>query len=319
MSYEEEYLKFVDSKEPLSDLQNKDWSIYMGYGKTYPYLYDIPSKEREDFFDVRYGHDPIQTLDIHYLKSRRSKKRPVVFFIHGGGWNCEDKSNTRFYALDWINMGYTVVSINYRLAPHSQHPCQIEDCALALKWVIDNIRRYGGNPNKIVGIGHSAGAHLLALLVCGKQWHKRFDINIKKVKCWIPVSGIFDFNMYDNYLNPMLGTLINEMLGDGDKDNCSVNMHITGKEPPCLILHGGDDWLVPRSNSIALYDMLNKKGCCDVCLEIVKGYWHCNMMLGYDKPGHVPAQLINSYLEKFLTHGLEKYQEQITDKKLVNI
>lgn len=300
MSYETEYLQFVDSHEPISSLQENDWTFYGQCGITYPYLHALPDPKRQDYFAIPYGKDPLQRLDIHHLKDKRKKQRPVIFFIHGGGWTTEDKSNTRFYATEWIKRGYTVVSINYRLAPNVIHPLQIEDCAMAFKWVLNNIKVYGGNPNKIAVIGHSAGAHLAALLVAGKKWHKKYDIDIKKVKCFIPVSGIHDFNLQENYLPPILSSSIYAMLGDSDKDDCSPVSHVTGHEPPCLILHGGDDWLVPRSNSIKLHNKLIEKGAKNSQLEIVQGYWHCNMMLGYDKEGHRPAEIINAYLAKML-------------------
>jgi acetyl esterase/lipase len=303
MSYEKEYLQFVDSKESLNSLQEKDWFIYGQCSATYTFLYALPDPNRKDYFAKSYGDDPLQRLDIHHLKKPNNKKRPVIVFIHGGGWTTEDKSNTRFYALEWINRGYTVVSVNYRLAPSVIHPLQIDDCALALKWVIDNIKDYGGDPNNVALIGHSSGAHLVALLVANRKWHEKYDIDIKKVKCWIPVSGIFDFELQENYLHPLLGTSIMAMLGDADKKDCSPITFITGKEPPCLILHGGDDWLVPKSNSINMYNKLIKKGANNARLEIVPGYWHCNMMLGYDRDGHKPAEIINKYLEETLTEN----------------
>ncbi|QNU67866.1 alpha/beta hydrolase [Ruminiclostridium herbifermentans] len=296
MSYAEEYPQFVDSKEPLNSLQEKDWAIYGQCSATYTFLYALPDPNRKDYFAKPYGDDPLQRLDIHRLRKPNNKKRPVIFFIHGGGWTTEDKSNTRFYALEWIKRGYAVVSVNYRLAPNIKHPYQIDDCALALKWVIDNIEDYGGDPEEIAIIGHSAGAHLTALLVSDRKWHDKYDIDIKKVKCWIPVSGIYDFSLRENYFHPLIESSILAMLNDEDKKDCSPISHITGKEPPCLILHGGDDWLVPRSNSINLYNKLIQKGAKNARLEIVKGYWHCNMMLGYDKEGHKPAEIINEYL-----------------------
>jgi acetyl esterase/lipase len=300
MSNEIKYEQFVDSKEPLSSLQERDWTFYGHCSETYTYLKDIIDPNRQDYFDIPFGEDPMQKLDIHHLKSETKKLRPVIFFIHGGGWTSEDKSNTRFFAQDWIKNGYTVVSTNYRLAPNVNHPSQIEDCLLAFKWVIDNIKDYGGDPDNIAVIGHSAGAHLAALLVISEKWHKKYDIDIKKVKCWIPVSGVFDFNLQENYIPEILNVSIRAMLGNSDKNDCSPILYVTGNEPPCLILHGGDDWLVPRSNSINLHARLIEKGAKKAELEIVPGYWHVNMMLGYDQEGHKPAEIINSYLARML-------------------
>ena len=301
MNYETDYRQFVDSEEPLNSIQEKDWAFYGQCGQEYPFLYATPDPNRQDYFARPYSEDPLQRLDIHHLKTPGKKKRPVIFYIHGGGWTNEDKSNTRFVAMDWLKKGYTVVSINYRLSPNVTHPVIIEDCAKALKWVQENIHDYGGDPNRICVVGHSAGGHLAALLVTGVKWHKKYDIDMKKVKCWIPMSGIHDFNLPENYMPPMLNAAIIAMLGgDNNKVECSPVSHITGKEPPCLILHGGDDWLVPRTNSIELQDKLVEKGAKDARLSIVKGYAHCNMILGFERPGHKPAELINKYLDEML-------------------
>ncbi len=302
MNFETDYRQFVDSVEPLSSIQEKDWTFYEQCGLEYPFLYATPDPNRQDYFARPYSEDPLQRLDIHHLKTPEKKKRPVIFYIHGGGWTNEDKSNTRFVAHDWIKNGYTVVSINYRLSPNVTHPSIIEDCAKALKWVQENIHDYGGDPNRICVVGHSAGGHLAALLVTGAKWHKKYDIDINKVKCWIPISGIHDFNLPENSMPPMLNAAIIAMLGgDDNKVECSPVSHITGKEPPCLILHGGDDWLIPKTNSIELHEKLVEKKAKDVRLCIVKGYAHCNMILGFEKPGHIPAELINEYLDEMLT------------------
>ena len=104
---------------------------------------------------------------------------------------------------------------------------------------------------------------------------------------------------------PILSESILAMLDKSEKSDCSPVLKVTGSEPPCLILHGGDDWLVPRSNSIKLKDKLADKNAKDVQLEIVQGYYHCNMMLGYDKAGHKPAEIINKYLAKMLPTNLK--------------
>lgn len=303
MSYETEYSQFVDSQEPLSLLQEKDFKVYQECAATYPQLDTLNDPNRQDFFSVSYGEDPLQSLDIHYLKNINEKQRPVIFFIHGGGWTAEDKNSCRFSgALEWIKKGYIVVSINYRLAPNVIHPLQVEDCAKAMKWVIDNIQDFGGNPMEICVIGHSSGAHLAALLISGKKWNEKYNVNISKVKCWIPVSGIHDLNLHENYLPPIIDTSIPAMLGDADINDCSPINHVTGEEPPCLILHGGDDWLVPRSNSIMLYEKLIEKGAKNVKFIKVPGYWHFNMLLGYDNEGHKVAEIINQYLAENFTY-----------------
>jgi acetyl esterase/lipase len=297
--YDLYYPQFVDSKEPLSVLEKKDWDMRTNAINTRPVLSAIPSKDRTDYFDISYGPDPMQKLDIHHKKG--NQKRPVIFFIHGGGWVMGDKDFSRFVVPTWVDLGYTVVSINYRLAPSSTHPAQIEDCAMALKWVINNIKNYGGNPNQIALTGHSAGAQLTALLVTDEKLHKKYGINIKNVKCWFPLSGIYDFNLPENYYHPSLDGYNNAYLGTNanNKYAASAINYVDGNEPPSLILHGGDDWLVPKTNSINLYNKLKRKGA-DSTLSIVKGYWHSHILMCFGEAGHKPTYIVNKFLAKHL-------------------
>lgn len=294
--YDLYYPQFVDSKEPLAAIKEKDVATLNGWDISNPVLSHIPDENRVDYFDVAYGTDPLQKLDIHHLKG--DMPRPVMFYIHGGGWYSGDKNFSRFIGLPWISCGYTVVSINYRLLPQSEYPAQIEDCACALKWVMGNIDKYCGDPDRIAVVGDSAGGHLAALLVTGNKWHEMYDIDISKVKCCIPVSGIHDLSLKENYYCPMMIDIGNMFNFEKNKVYASPVTHITGNEPPCLIIHGGDDWLVPKTNSIELYNRLREKGF-GTELVIVEHYWHCNMTTHFGRPGHKPTEIINRFLAKY--------------------
>lgn len=125
----------------------------------------------------------LTSLDIYAPKN--VKNAPVMLMIHGGGWRNGDKQNrglnnnkVPFFSEN----GFIYVSINYRLSPAIQHPGHIEDVAEAVAWVHDNISKYGGDKNKIFVMGHSAGAHLAALVATDArrlQKHKK-DLSIIK-------------------------------------------------------------------------------------------------------------------------------------------
>ena len=117
--------------------------------------------------DVPYVKRPAnrqrQCLDIY--QSTTDAVRPVVIHIHGGAWAAGDKKNNaqaKAKALD--AMGWMLVTPNYRLSPEVRHPGHIKDIAAAVAWVHDHIADYGGDPRRIVVMGHSAGAHLAALV-----------------------------------------------------------------------------------------------------------------------------------------------------------
>ena len=138
------------------------------------YYPDVPSnfiKETIQYKAVD-GVDPnLLSLDIYHYGQTTSDS-PIVLWVHGGGWRLGDKSNQLNNKLHLCSsLGYIFVSVNYRLSPTSNdlapdrvmYPTHNEDIADAVKWVYDNIGNYGGNAQKIVLLGHSAGAHLVSL------------------------------------------------------------------------------------------------------------------------------------------------------------
>lgn len=114
--------------------------------------------------DLAYGADPLQRLDV-YAQGEGGEGRPVLLFVHGGGFTRGDKHGA-FYPDNiplWAaRNGMVGVSINYRLAPDNPWPAGAQDLAAAIAWTRANIDRYGGDPDRIVLFGHSAGANHVA-------------------------------------------------------------------------------------------------------------------------------------------------------------
>ncbi|HEX9396861.1 MAG TPA: alpha/beta hydrolase [Burkholderiales bacterium] len=108
---------------------------------------------------VAYGADPAQRLDVYAGKG----KSPVLLFFHGGAWISGYLWWCGFMALGVERQGGLLVAGTYRLAPAHRFPAQLDDVKAALQWVRANIARYGGDPERIVVGGHSAGGHLAAL------------------------------------------------------------------------------------------------------------------------------------------------------------
>ena len=115
--------------------------------------------------DIAYGADPLQKLDVFTPDGARGKTLPVLLFVHGGGFTRGDKHGD-FYP-DNITLwaaknGMVGVNIDYRLAPANPWPTGVKDLASAIAWTRDNIGRFGGDPDRIVLFGHSAGANHVA-------------------------------------------------------------------------------------------------------------------------------------------------------------
>lgn len=116
--------------------------------------------------DVAYGSDNDQTLDI-YMPEKRSTNSPVMVMVHGGAWQTGDKGNdsvVKNKIAHYVPQGYIFVSVNYRLVPEVYPVDQARDVGAALKYVQNKMREWGSDPSNMVVMGHSAGAHLAALV-----------------------------------------------------------------------------------------------------------------------------------------------------------
>jgi arylformamidase len=141
--------------------------------------------------DVAYGSGPEERLDI--FPTTRANA-PVLVFIHGGWWRAMDKRDHSFVAPAFVNAGAMVVVPNYQLCPANS----IEGIALqmvkALAWVGRNAALYGGDPKRIVVAGHSAGAHLGAMLMCCDWKSVGRDLPARLVSKVLAISGVFDLD-----------------------------------------------------------------------------------------------------------------------------
>ena len=116
--------------------------------------------------DVAYGPAPEQRYDV-YLPAHAQPDAPILFMVHGGGWRRGDKRMRNVVgnkAAYWLERGFVFVSTDYRLEPDADPLQQARDVATALASVQRQARRWGADPARTVLMGHSAGAHLVALL-----------------------------------------------------------------------------------------------------------------------------------------------------------
>jgi acetyl esterase/lipase len=139
--------------------------------------------------DVPYASPALerQVLDIHAPKG--AKNLPVVFWIHGGGWQAGDKAGVQEKPKAFTERGFVFVSTNYRLLPKVEMLTIFQDCAKSLGWVHKNIAEHGGDPNRIFVMGHSAGAQLAALLCIDDRYLKAEGVPFSALKGCVPVDG----------------------------------------------------------------------------------------------------------------------------------
>jgi acetyl esterase/lipase len=128
-------------------------------------------------------------LDIYLPDGARNA--PVIFSIHGGALEAGDRREERFVGQRFAGAGYVTVIISYRLSPDVSHPAHIQDVAAAFAWVTRNIARHGGDSNRILVIGHSAGAYLAMLLAGDPRWLAAHKLTPRAIAGVAPVSGFY--------------------------------------------------------------------------------------------------------------------------------
>lgn len=165
-----------------------------------------------DEVDVSYGGAPQQKLDIYSaVGGKGGELRPVVIWVHGGGWRNGDKDNRSGTNLckTWANTGVVMVNLNYRLTPDVVHPVHVEDVAAGIAWVQKNIASRGGDPKKIHLLGHSAGAHLVALVATNPQY-----LSVHGLTPRAALAGVMPIDTASYDLTSTESPLVRRMIAD---------------------------------------------------------------------------------------------------------
>ena len=138
---------------------------------------------------IRYlddGHER-HVLDIY--SPPNAKNAPVVFWIHGGGWQGGDKTDVKLKPQWFMDRGFVFVSTNYRLLPEVDMGTLIRDVAKAFGWMEKHIAEHGGDPKRVIVGGHSAGAQLAAIICTDERYLKEQGVGFEVLKGCVPVDG----------------------------------------------------------------------------------------------------------------------------------
>ena len=143
--------------------------------------------------DVRYGDTPgdatsAHALDVYTPADPGAGPTPVMVYVHGGGWKGGDKARVGSKAEYFTGRGWAFVSVNYRLLPAGRHPANVNDVAAAIAWVHDHAAEHGIDPDAIFVMGHSAGAHLAALVATNPAPLRKAGKSLGVLKGAIPVD-----------------------------------------------------------------------------------------------------------------------------------
>ncbi len=204
--------------------------------------------------NLAYGSLPRQKLDIWIPYNVKPNARVVVFF-YGGEWMAGEKWNYRFVAKALAGCGIIAVIPDYRVYPEVKFPKFVDDGALAVKWVHDHIAEYGGDPEHVFLMGHSAGAHIVALINLDPHYMKDVGLDRSVIRGTIGLSGPYDFQPFPNDLalfNMTPGGPINPLIEP-------VNF-ADGAGPPMLLIHGKLDDVCEVKNATSLAAAIHEHG-----------------------------------------------------------
>lgn len=233
--------------------------------------------------------------------------RPVLLFIHGGGWHSGTPGDYRFVGRQFARAGYVVVLAGYRLGPEGRYPHMLQDSAQAAAWVQDNAARYGGDPQRVFAMGHSAGAYNVVMLALERQWLGRAGVPDGFLKGVVGLSGPYDFfpftsdsarNAFGHEADPTLTQPINHVRGDG---------------PPMLLLTGDADETVKPRNSRVLAKALSTAGQATEPV-VLTGVDHAGTVMKLAAPFSRDRRVLDPVLAFLSRHGGASAPVQAADR-----
>lgn len=245
---------------------------------------DVPARKAAT--GISFGPQARQKLDIWVPTAPAKGPRDVIVFFYGGRWNSGDRELYGFVGRALAARGYVVVLPDYRRVPEVRFPGFVEDGAAAVAWVQKNIPSYGGNPARIHLSGHSAGAHIAALLTLDPHWLRAVGAPAHSVRSFAGLAGPYDFL-------PFTSDASRAAFGQMPDPKPSQPITFARKDaPPMLLLTGSTDTTVKPRNSSALALAQSKLGARAHTL-FYEGIGHSDIIMAIARPFRSKAPVID--------------------------
>lgn len=200
---------------------------------------------------LTYGPDRRHRLDLFLPAGVTSgDRRKTVLFFHGGAWSMGGTRTHRFVGRALAEKGFVAAVATYRLFPRVRFPAFVADAALAMAWMCRNVSRHGGDPDGLYLMGHSAGAHIAALLALDPRYLDAVGVHRKSIAGVVGLSGLYTFNpkawrslapIFTAHPDPSARPV--DFVGTVEASDHAFD------GPPFLLLYGGTDVLV-RGNEV---------------------------------------------------------------------
>lgn len=204
--------------------------------------------------DVAYGAADREKLDVYAPSGfRATDARPIVVFFYGGSWSEGSKDQYKFVGATLAEAGYVVAIPDYRLYPEVVFPELMEDGARAVAWVKAHATEYGGDPAQMFLMGHSAGAHMAALLAVEPSYLREAGMDRGLIKGLIGLSGPYALVPGDPKMHAIFGPPYTPA-------NWQPVAHVSADDPPALLVHGADDGTVYPNHTTQMTAALEGAG-----------------------------------------------------------
>ena len=244
---------------------------------------------------VAFGPDPRQRLDV-YAPPRGGRLAPMAVFFYGGSWDTGRRQDYGWVGRALAAQGLQTVVPDYRLFPQVRYPGFIEDGALAVRWAVDNAARLGGDPTRLVLIGHSAGAYNAAMLALDHRYLRAAGVDPAVVRGFAGLSGPYDFL-------PLDGPITRRTFGQtADLADTQPMAFARPGAPPAFLATGEADTTVYPRNTRALAAALRAAGT-RVEARYYAGLSHADTVLALSRPLRGKAPLLSEMMA-FLTASL---------------
>lgn len=203
-------------------------------------------------------------LDVWYQHDVKTPS-PTLVYIHGGGWIFGTKESSVLQFLPFLERGWTVVNVEYRMASSSLAPAAVEDTRCALRWVFRNAQQWHFDTSKIVLTGHSAGGHLsliTGMLPAGtgldNQCYGDEKLNVAAIINWYGISDVNDLIKGNNLKNYAVMWMGSQPNAEEIARRVSPLTYVRAGLPPILTIHGDKDDVVPYSHASRLHEALDR-------------------------------------------------------------
>ncbi len=205
-------------------------------------------------------------LDVYQARSATTPN-PTLVYVHGGGWTGGTKETSALTFLPFLEMGWNVVNVEYRLAKISQAPAAVEDCLCALRWIYRNAKDYNIDTARLVTMGNSAGGHLALMMGMvpasaglDRECPGTEELKVAAVINWYGITDVNDLLAGPNmktYAVTWLGSMTNR---DEVARRVSPLTYVRAGVPPIITIQGDADPTVPYTHCIRLQQALDKAG-----------------------------------------------------------